>query len=72
MKTPNQSRLSRRAPGRRGARQRLPLSIKLPEDMPEGNYSIYVCDDLANARMDLRDNPLLSNPQSAESILEAM
>jgi hypothetical protein len=48
------------------------LSLKLPEDMPEGTYTTYVCDDLTNARMDVRDNPLLSNPQSAEDILAAI
>jgi len=56
----------------RGTRQRLSLSIKLPDDMPEGTYSVMVCDDLANARMELRENPVLGNPQSVESILEAV
>jgi hypothetical protein len=53
-------------------RQRLPVSLKLPADLPEGNYSAIVCDDLTNARFELRDNPTLSNPQSLEQVFEAL
>ena len=56
----------------RGTRQRMSLSLQLPQDMPEGTYSVFVCDDLANARMDLRDNPILNNPQTADDILAAI
>src|SRR5262249_62114115 len=53
-------------------RQRLPVSLKLPADLPEGNYTAIVCDDLTNARFELRDNPNLYNPQSLEQGFEAL
>jgi hypothetical protein len=56
----------------KGLRQRLRASLKLPADLPEGNYSAIVCDDLTNARFELRDNPNWSNPQSLEQVFEAL
>jgi hypothetical protein len=56
----------------RGERERLPISLKLPDDLPEGAYSLTICDDLNNARLDIRDNPILSNPQTVEQILDTI
>jgi hypothetical protein len=56
----------------KGPRQRLPVSLKLPADLPEGNYTAIVCDDLSNARFELRDNPNLSNPQNLEQVFETL
>jgi hypothetical protein len=56
----------------KGLRQRLRVSLKLPADLPEGNYTAVVCDDLTNARFELRDNPNWSNPQSLEQVFEAL
>jgi hypothetical protein len=56
----------------KGLRQRLPVSLKLPADLPEGHYTATVCDDLANARQELRDNPNLSNPQDLEQVFQAL
>src|SRR5262245_7105104 len=56
----------------RGLRQRVSLSLPLPKDLPEGNYTATVCDDLTNARAELRDNPTLSNPQSTEQVFESV
>jgi hypothetical protein len=56
----------------KGARQRLPVSLKLPADLPEGNYTAIVCDDLTNARFELRDNPNLTNPQNLQQVFEAL
>jgi hypothetical protein len=56
----------------KGPRQRLPVSLKLPADLPEGNYTAIVCDDLSNARFELRDNPNLNNPQNLEQVFEAL
>jgi hypothetical protein len=56
----------------KGLQQRLPVSLKLPADLPEGEYTATVCDDLANARAELRDNPSLSNPQSLEQVYAAL
>jgi hypothetical protein len=53
-------------------RQRLSVSLKLPSDLPEGTYTATVCDDLTNARFELRDNPNLSNPQSLDQVFEAL
>ena len=56
----------------KGLRQRLPVALKLPADLPEGSYAATVCDDLANARHELRDNPNLSNPQDLEQVFQAL
>lgn len=56
----------------RGARQRMPLTLKLPADLPEGTYTATICDDLANARAELRDDPTLGSPQSIEQIFKAL
>ena len=56
----------------KGQRQRVPVSLKLPADLPEGTYTAPVCDDLTNARLDLRDNPTLYNPQNLEQVFEAL
>src|SRR5262249_50782802 len=56
----------------KGTRQRLPVELKLPPDLPEGVYTALVCDDLTNARLDLRDNPTLSNPQNLDQLFEAL
>jgi hypothetical protein len=56
----------------KGLQQRLPVTLKLPADLPEGDYTATVCDDLANARQQLRDNPTLSNPQSLDQVFQAL
>jgi hypothetical protein len=56
----------------KGLRQRVPLTLKLPADLPEGSYTANVCDDLAAARSELRDNPNLSNPQTLDQIFAAL
>jgi hypothetical protein len=50
----------------KGQRQRIALEVKLPTDLPEGNYTALIGDDLNNARMELRDNPHLAMPQNIE------
>ena len=56
----------------KGVRQRMPVELKLPVDMPEGHYTASVGDDLANARAELRDNPNLSYPQSLDQLFQAI
>jgi len=56
----------------KGLRQRLPLSLKLPADLPEGSYTATVCDDLRNALFDLRDNPTLGTPRSLGQLFESL
>jgi hypothetical protein len=56
----------------KGQRQRVPVSLKLPADLPEGTYTAHVCDDVANSRLELRDNPTLYNPQGVEQIFAGL
>jgi hypothetical protein len=56
----------------KGLRQRLPVTLKLPADLPEGTYSATVEDDLSNARSELRDNPNLNNPQNLNQVFEML
>ena len=48
----------------KGTKLRVPVALNLPADLPEGIYSASVSDDLANARQELRDNPLINFPQT--------
>jgi hypothetical protein len=56
----------------KGVRQRVPLSLKLPADLPEGQYTATVCDDLISLRTQLRENPALLAPQNIEQLLESI
>jgi hypothetical protein len=56
----------------KGLRQRMPVTLQLPADFPEGNYSVTVCDDMTNVRRQLRDNPHLTNPQNLDHVFEAL
>ncbi len=54
----------------KGVRQRVPVSLKLPVDLPEGPYVATICDDLLNARLSLRDDPTLNNPTNLDQVFE--
>jgi hypothetical protein len=56
----------------KGLQQRLPVTLKLPADLPEGRYTATVFDDLSNARQELRDNPNLNNPQDLSHVFQAL
>jgi hypothetical protein len=56
----------------KGMRQRVPVTLQLPVDLPEGTYTGTVTDDLVNARQTLRDNPTLNNPQNVNQVLESL
>jgi SpoIVB peptidase S55 len=56
----------------KGAIQRIAVSLKLPVDLPEGNYSATLCDEVTATRMTLRGNPVLANPTTASQILEGL
>jgi hypothetical protein len=56
----------------KGARQRVRLALRLPVDLPEGDYTALVCDEPASARADVRSNPTLFSPSSVEEILEGV
>ncbi len=46
--------------------------LKLPADLPDGTYTITVCDDVSNTRQELRDHPTLSDPQDVEHLYRAI
>jgi hypothetical protein len=56
----------------KGVRQRVPVSLKLPVDLPEGPYVATLCDDLLDARLTLRGNPTLNNPTDLDQVFEAV
>jgi hypothetical protein len=56
----------------KGSRQRVHLQMKLPIDLPEGDYSASICDEPSSARADIRANPNLFSPSCAEHILQAV
>ncbi|MGH7223407.1 MAG: SpoIVB peptidase S55 domain-containing protein, partial [Gemmataceae bacterium] len=56
----------------KGAGQRVQVALKLPSDLPEGRYVATIGDDLLNARLTLRENPILSNPSTLEQVFEAV
>jgi hypothetical protein len=56
----------------KAARRRVPVTFKLPADLPEGRHTLTVCDDLVNARYTIRDNPTLNNPQDLDQVFEAL
>ena len=56
----------------KGLRQRVPITLELPADLPEGSYTATVGDDLANARQLMRDNPNLSSPQNLDHVFEGL
>jgi hypothetical protein len=56
----------------KGLPQRMTVSLKLPLDLPEGNYTATVCDEVAAARMTIRGNPVLYNPTTSGQVLQAL
>lgn len=56
----------------RGARHRVPLRLELPDDLPEGFYTLQIGDDLNQARQELRDNPHLLFPRGLDDVYQAM
>ncbi len=56
----------------KGVRQRVPMSLSLPIDLPEGQYLATIGDDLLNARLTLRGDPTLTNPSNLDQVFEAV
>ena len=54
----------------KGAKERVALEIKLPADLPDGQYSALIGDDLNNARAELRDNPHLGMPTTLDHLMQ--
>ena len=56
----------------KGEQRRVMATLKLPADLPEGNYTVTACDDVTSIRATIRDNPTLSNPQDVAQVLESV
>ncbi len=56
----------------KGSLVRIPVALRLPVDLPEGNYTVTACDDPYNTRLTLRNDPNLFAPQSVEQVLESL
>jgi hypothetical protein len=56
----------------RGPRRRVAVEMKLPDDLPPGEYAALVSDEPSSVRQDVRNHPGLLYPTSAEQVLEAM
>jgi hypothetical protein len=56
----------------RGRLIKIPVSLKLPADMPEGTYPLTVLDEASAARQELRGRPHLLIPQDEDHMLEAL
>ncbi|HEV3119708.1 MAG TPA: SpoIVB peptidase S55 domain-containing protein [Gemmataceae bacterium] len=56
----------------KGLRQRVPLTLQLPADLPEGAYSATVCDDVTAVRHELRDNPNLGFPHDLPQVFDSL
>lgn len=56
----------------KGARRKVPLRMRLPVDLPEGEYTATVCDEPTSARSDLRADPTLAYPTDAEQVLRGL
>jgi hypothetical protein len=56
----------------KGTKQRTTIQLKLPDNLPEGGYSVQISDDLQCARQEIRDSPLLSNPTTVEQVFQAL
>jgi hypothetical protein len=56
----------------KGVQQRVPVRLQLPADLPEGTYTAQFCDDLTNARYELRESPVLFSPTKVEHVFQAL
>jgi hypothetical protein len=56
----------------KASRQRVRLKLALPADLPEGDYTATVCDDPTCARGEVRGDPTLLYPPTAEKVLESL
>ncbi|HWY86956.1 MAG TPA: hypothetical protein VNX28_09545 [Gemmataceae bacterium] len=56
----------------KGTRQHVPVTLTLPADLPEGSYTATLGDDLACARLELRDNPLLNYPTTVDQLFQGL
>ncbi len=56
----------------KGDYRRVRVSLDLPSDLPEGDYTATVCDEPTSARSDVRADPTLLFPANVEQVLEGL
>jgi hypothetical protein len=56
----------------KGERTVVPISLKLPADLPEGAYEASVIDSLASMRRRLRNEPGLTEPRDLDGLLDLL
>jgi len=56
----------------KGAPRRLAARLKLPDDLPDGDYTVTATDELSAARLALKDDPTLNSPENVEQVLRAV
>jgi hypothetical protein len=56
----------------RGEPFRVPVTLPIPSDLPEGTYTAVVCDEVSSARQDLRAKPYLAEPTKLDHLFEAL
>jgi hypothetical protein len=56
----------------RGKITRMPLTLKIPSDLPDGSYTLQITDEASSARLDLRGRTDLTGTQSEDGLLEAL
>lgn len=56
----------------RGPVQKVPVSLAIPADLPDGTYTASIGDDLTSVRSDLRNRPELYSPQNIDAILAGL
>lgn len=56
----------------RGSPQKVPVSLKIPSDLPDGAYTATITDGFNSARADLRGRPDLTNAQDMDGVLSAL
>jgi hypothetical protein len=56
----------------KGQPVRVPISLKLPIDLPDGEHTLTIVDEVSAARQDLRTQPQLLSPHQTENLLAAL
>jgi hypothetical protein len=56
----------------KGAPRRLTATLRLPDDLPEGSYTVTASDDFSAARQALHDDPTLGSPENIDQLLAGL
>ncbi|MGF1582287.1 MAG: SpoIVB peptidase S55 domain-containing protein [Gemmataceae bacterium] len=56
----------------KAALRRIPVTLRVPKTLPEGEYTAYICTDTENVRRKIRSRPQLARPLSQEDVLKTL